>query len=138
MLVACLVFFFFFSFFFFFFFFFSSRRRHTRYIGDWSSDVCSSDLMFSRPGHEEARPGPALICDLIFRAMPDAPFARATDRAHSVFSCRSWLIVDPALHWRNWRGSGSSAKFCRCFRKQLSCAAILSIHLPCQRFWIKL
>src|SRR5437879_10001078 len=24
--------------------FFSSRRRHTRYIGDWSSDVCSSDL----------------------------------------------------------------------------------------------
>ena len=23
---------------------FSSRRRHTRYIGDWSSDVCSSDL----------------------------------------------------------------------------------------------
>src|SRR5437762_11091650 len=29
----------------FFFFFFSSRRRHTRYIGDWSSDVCSSDLL---------------------------------------------------------------------------------------------
>src|SRR5215210_7195976 len=27
-----------------FFFFFSSRRRHTRYIGDWSSDVCSSEL----------------------------------------------------------------------------------------------
>src|SRR5437762_8764068 len=27
------------------FFFFSSRRRHTRYIGDWSSDVCSSDLI---------------------------------------------------------------------------------------------
>src|SRR3974390_150586 len=26
------------------FFFFSSRRRHTRCIGDWSSDVCSSDL----------------------------------------------------------------------------------------------
>src|SRR5438876_5992091 len=29
---------------FFFFFFFSSRRRHTRWTGDWSSDVCSSDL----------------------------------------------------------------------------------------------
>src|SRR5438094_2531493 len=27
-----------------FFFFFSSRRRHTRSYGDWSSDVCSSDL----------------------------------------------------------------------------------------------
>src|SRR5256885_12014488 len=33
-------------------FFFSSRRRHTRLQGDWSSDVCSSDLetaAFSRP-----------------------------------------------------------------------------------------
>src|SRR3712207_2245628 len=27
------------------FFFFSSRRRHTRYWRDWSSDVCSSDLL---------------------------------------------------------------------------------------------
>src|SRR5207248_4973365 len=26
--------------------FFSSRRRHTRSYGDWSSDVCSSDLGF--------------------------------------------------------------------------------------------
>src|SRR5690348_17934788 len=26
-------------------FFFSSRRRHTRWTGDWSSDVCSSDLI---------------------------------------------------------------------------------------------
>src|SRR6267154_2268168 len=25
-------------------FFFSSRRRHTRWTGDWSSDVCSSDV----------------------------------------------------------------------------------------------
>src|SRR5574337_971354 len=33
-----------------FFFFFSSRRRHTRLSGDWSSDVCSSDLW----GHEES------------------------------------------------------------------------------------
>src|SRR3712207_9541378 len=32
MIVACL-------------FFFSSRRRHTRYWRDWSSDVCSSDLV---------------------------------------------------------------------------------------------
>src|SRR2546422_6698984 len=28
-----------------FFFFFSSRRRHTRCSRDWSSDVCSSDLV---------------------------------------------------------------------------------------------
>src|SRR5207245_3671725 len=29
-----------------FFFFFSSRRRHTRCYRDWSSDVCSSDLLY--------------------------------------------------------------------------------------------
>src|SRR5690349_23980088 len=28
------------------FFFFSSRRRHTRSLRDWSSDVCSSDLVW--------------------------------------------------------------------------------------------
>src|SRR5205814_7941471 len=28
-----------------FYFFFSSRRRHTRCLSDWSSDVCSSDLL---------------------------------------------------------------------------------------------
>src|SRR3712207_7139096 len=50
------------------FFFFSSRRRHTRYWRDWSSDVCSSDLMavyyatkayvlsLSEALHEEAKP----------------------------------------------------------------------------------
>src|SRR5207248_7459336 len=30
-------------------FFFSSRRRHTRSYGDWSSDVCSSDLALLAP-----------------------------------------------------------------------------------------
>src|SRR5690349_25127843 len=29
-------------------FFFSSRRRHTRSLRDWSSDVCSSDLVDDR------------------------------------------------------------------------------------------
>src|SRR5690606_40945918 len=27
------------------YFFFSSRRRHTRFSRDWSSDVCSSDVL---------------------------------------------------------------------------------------------
>src|SRR5690606_39344292 len=30
-------------------FFLSSRRRHTRFSRDWSSDVCSSDLMRNDP-----------------------------------------------------------------------------------------
>src|SRR6266581_1105191 len=40
-------------------FFFSSRRRHTRWTGDWSSDVCSSDL-------------------LLVKGAPEAVLARAT------------------------------------------------------------
>src|SRR6266705_879224 len=35
-------------------FFFSSRRRHTRSYGDWSSDVCSSDLS---EASQQAGPG---------------------------------------------------------------------------------
>src|SRR5437016_7967675 len=42
------LFFLFISLFIFFFFFFSSRRRHTRLVIDWSSDVCSSDLVAGR------------------------------------------------------------------------------------------
>src|SRR5439155_9802618 len=37
------------------FFFFSSRRRHTRWPRDWSSDVCSSDLVPRAARHEERR-----------------------------------------------------------------------------------
>src|SRR5258706_2307639 len=37
-------------------FFFSSRRRHTRLVSDWSSDVCSSDLMFAVLAHDFAKP----------------------------------------------------------------------------------
>src|SRR5256886_7677384 len=33
------------------FFFFSSRRRHTRFDCDWSSDVCSSDLILRDEPH---------------------------------------------------------------------------------------
>src|SRR5258706_8142875 len=45
-----------------FFFFFSSRRRHTRLVSDWSSDVCSSDLLASIA---------AAVLDSRFRSMED-------------------------------------------------------------------
>src|SRR5438067_4338270 len=41
--------------FFLFVFFFSSRRRHTRSKRDWSSDVCSSDLLHT---YGDLRPCP--------------------------------------------------------------------------------
>src|SRR5438132_7779488 len=49
-------------FFIFFFFFFSSRRRHTRSLCDWSSDVCSSDLIprIAAPISEDAIVGTAI------------------------------------------------------------------------------
>src|SRR5688572_15397047 len=40
------------------YFFFSSRRRHTRFDCDWSSDVCSSDLVFRGPSGGGVRGGP--------------------------------------------------------------------------------
>src|SRR5256885_5702457 len=56
---------------FFVFFFFSSRRRHTRLQGDWSSDVCSSDLVFENlavwwKDLDESRPGAAADRDQQF------------------------------------------------------------------------
>src|SRR5256885_6388955 len=41
-------------------FFFSSRRRHTRLQGDWSSDVCSSDLLMRQSGLIHIARGPRL------------------------------------------------------------------------------
>src|SRR5574340_1303461 len=40
----------------FYFFFFSSRRRHTSSFGDWSSDVCSSDLDWTCLGQHKRQP----------------------------------------------------------------------------------
>src|SRR5699024_11713092 len=51
------------------FFFFSSRRRHTRSKRDWSSDVCSSDLIaISRPWlvkKKETGNGDSAVIDII-------------------------------------------------------------------------
>src|SRR5256885_13081031 len=47
--------------------FFSSRRRHTTFQGDWSSDVCSSDLASRRRGRW-AVAGAVLVAVLGFAA----------------------------------------------------------------------
>src|SRR5437762_11408108 len=68
-------------------FFFSSRRRHTRYIGDWSSDVCSSDLLTATgaSGHamlQRAEPGP----DSTLKRAPDEVKLSFTERLEPAYS----------------------------------------------------
>src|SRR5256884_1191668 len=68
-------------------FFFSSRRRHTRCSRDWSSDVCSSDLVAQQvlgqtreqkqEKHRRLVPGaPERAVDLGERVPPDEPLQR--------------------------------------------------------------
>src|SRR5690348_17487923 len=58
-----------------FFFFFSSRRRHTRWTGDWSSDVCSSDLS-ARASQRSTTDGGATLVDR-WEARADGDDARS-------------------------------------------------------------
>src|SRR5256885_3396976 len=52
------------------YFFFSSRRRHTRLQGDWSSDVCSSDLLEQCVGLRHAQHLVEAFLDVVARLHP--------------------------------------------------------------------
>src|SRR5256885_6661458 len=62
-----------------FFFFFSSRRRHTRLQGDWSSDVCSSDLLEQLRLDEAAQPP---LDAKLFLRLSNRPHQRHHARIH--------------------------------------------------------
>src|SRR5207302_7272297 len=71
-----------------FFFFFSSRRRHTRFSRDWSSDVCSSDLVRVPDGTkriELVRAG-----DVVMTVGPDGGTGRAA--VQTVFTSTNRLL----------------------------------------------
>src|SRR5207248_8316168 len=80
--------------------FFSSRRRHTRSYGDWSSDVCSSDLTLTLVGLDahpvrvevESRRGPASF-DLV--GLPEVTVKEARVRVRSALG---QLGVDLSSH----------------------------------------
>src|SRR3989449_3338663 len=71
------------------FFFFSSRRRHTRCSRDWSSDVCSSDLM------------------LDYRDLDSADEIASRPPVHITFTGRK-TALDKSRKWTQWNVSANS------------------------------
>src|SRR5438105_10966783 len=73
-------------------FFFSSRRRHTRSTRDWSSDVCSSDLLLTPMANTSAEP--------IGSMGTDTPIAVLSDRPRLLFDYFAQLfaqVTNPPL-----------------------------------------
>src|SRR5688500_20352890 len=82
------------------FFFFSSRRRHTRLQGDWSSDVCSSDLALTRLA------GVLFCVDVLLDAVllvVDAVFFVGGGRSEERRVGKEWRCRRGAEHWRGTR-----------------------------------
>src|SRR3989454_7205189 len=78
------------------FFFFSSRRRHTRLQGDWSSDVCSSDLggrsvLLLRSARKVSRMAQPLLKNCPAAESDPGAHAPARHKADSCCSFFAWL-----------------------------------------------
>src|SRR5690242_3251155 len=103
----------------FFFFFFSSRRRHTRLTCDWSSDVCSSDLISRRCQTGEATGVPAASGGW------SAPAGACRPRSAG----SAWRLWDSACGRRLPKGGGATPLF------PPASAALSTRRLPVRRFW---
>src|SRR5690606_7313869 len=77
-------------------FFFSRRRRHTRFSRDWSSDVCSSDLV--RETHDDSGT-PAVQEIVLHRLRHEARVGMAAEHAAVVVEARyrNGLVDRPPL-----------------------------------------
>src|SRR6266496_5390157 len=84
--------------FYFVFFFFSSRRRHTCSLRDWSSDVCSSDLLELDVPHVETASvdGASVVSaswqttgEVLEPPLPPGPVRRA------LLGLRPWRLAPP-------------------------------------------
>src|SRR5438876_11111348 len=77
------------------FFFFSSRRRHTRWTGDWSSDVCSSDLAtrvdFSLPRDD--------ALEVTVWSGTDKMMTRTFSAAEGELACDAGRLILRNTHW---------------------------------------
>src|SRR5205809_7578741 len=79
-------------------FFFSSRRRHTRCSRDWSSDVCSSDLVLERVADR--------LRERVGEARDRRAFLRHHDEEIGRASCRERVyisVVPDAFYKKTYR-----------------------------------
>src|SRR5258706_7250273 len=71
------------------YFFFSSRRRHTRLVSDWSSDVCSSDLLLSSKERTNENRWAASSSASDLRLVAGSPANRRSEERRVGKECRS-------------------------------------------------
>src|SRR5260221_8399869 len=103
-----------------FFFFFSSRRRHTRSLCDWSSDVCSSDLVAELPvqrlitrvvaecvGHDGVVDGAPDGAGQVVRVVRGAPAGPVRELAHGL------LVRDDRGEAGTWAGPSRAGRAAR-------------------------
>src|SRR5258706_13801 len=83
------------------FFFFSSRRRHTRLVSDWSSDVCSSDLIYLIGGRITANNiggYAAANVDVVEEYTPATDSWRAMNRMPTPRSGQGWTTYQDKIY----------------------------------------
>src|SRR6266516_4229970 len=95
-------------------FFFSSRRRHTRSYGDWSSDVCSSDLSWTNDlswvrGYENVLDPMNKLSAKFHETLDSRPVDK---RGHPYRNALFHLLVSQTSCYRYW-GHGRWTDFAR-------------------------
>src|SRR5207248_4864035 len=104
-----------------FFFFFSSRRRHTRSYGDWSSDVCSSDLNRTGMGrgYRRRQPRPIPVRFALHNGHTDEWSAPIRPRAPSAAS--SWRRSEERRVGKECRSRRAPEHVKKKTKKQIEC-----------------
>src|SRR5690242_21439952 len=76
-------------------FFFSSRRRHTRLTCDWSSDVCSSDLLpYMKAWHAKYREDGLRVVGVHSAAFPPSEDTEEVKAAVARLGIEHPVVID--------------------------------------------